>query len=79
MRELTHEDPGDVRSERVNPDLRDRIQTYRRGHTVTLRRGRLTTNQEAEADAMSDGRQLTRTLPHIPVQFPPLTLPWIVQ
>ena len=52
MRELAHEDPGDVRSERVNPDLRDRIQTYRRGHTVTLRRGRLTTNQEAEADAM---------------------------
>ncbi len=27
----------------------------------------------------SDGRQLTSTLPHIPVQFPPLTLPWIVQ
>ena len=54
MRELTHEDPGDVRSERVNPDLRDRIQTYRRGHTVTLRRGRLTTNQEAEP-MRSDG------------------------
>lgn len=78
MRELTHEDPGDVRSERVNPDLRDRIQTYRRGHTVTLRRGRPTTNQEAEADALGR-RQLTSTLPHIPVQLPPLTLPWSVQ
>ena len=27
----------------------------------------------------SDRRQLTSTLPHIPVQLPPLTLPWIVQ
>jgi len=78
MRELAHEDPGDVRSERVDPDLRDRIQTYRRGHTVTLRRGRLTTNQEAEG-MQQDERQPTSTLPHIPVQFPPLTLPWIVQ